>query len=171
HAWWNAYHGAVPEPYLDLISAESDASRITYFHPIFVPGLLQTRDYAAAITPTTTLKTTSADGLAALVDVRMRRQREVLHAPDPVRLTAVVDESVLKRRVGTDSIMREQLDHLVRLAGEGTNTFAVVPLNAGPHPGLLGQFMIIEYDDDRVDDVLCFEGPAGNVVVRNPPML
>jgi hypothetical protein len=168
--WWTPVQHAIPEPYLELIKAESDASRITHFHPIFVPGLLQTQAYATTLTSTTTLKLLSPDDIRTLVEVRMRRQEELLHRSDPVRLTAILDETVLRRPVGSDATMRDQLDHLLQLAGDGLVTLVVVPASAGPHPGHLGAFMLIEYDDWRAG-VLCFEGQSGNVVIRDQPDL
>jgi transcriptional regulator with XRE-family HTH domain len=169
--WWESSRPSIPEPYLELISAEADASRITHFHPTFVPGLLQTRSYATSITAITTLKPASSDEIEARIDARMRRQREVLHRTDPVHLIAILDETVLSRRVGPNIVMREQLDHLIRLAESGTVTLVVVPVDAGPHPGLCGPFMVLEYDDSRLDDVLCFESCLGNVVIRDRPAL
>jgi hypothetical protein len=160
----------IPESYQELVQAESDASRITHFHPIFVPGLLQTRTYATDITPATTLKPLSPGEVKARVEVRMRRQQELLHRPDPVRLTAILDETALRRLVGSTATMREQLDHLLQLPAGGAATLVVIPTTAGPHPGHLGAFMLIEYDG-RGDDVLCFEGQSGNVVIRNQPDL
>jgi hypothetical protein len=168
--WWTPVQHSIPEPYLELIKAESDASRITHFHPIFIPGLLQTQAYATKLTSTTTLKAVSPDDVRILVEVRMRRQEELLHRPDPVHLTAIVDESALRRPVGSDATMREQLDHLLQLPEDGPVTLVVVPTTAGPHAGHLGAFMLIEYGDWRAD-VLCFEGQSGNVVIRDQPDL
>jgi Domain of unknown function (DUF5753)/Helix-turn-helix domain len=161
--WWHAYQKSLPPEYVELISAESDAARITHFHSTFVPGLLQTRPYATAITPPTTLTTPSESDADMRVDARMRRQCAVLYGPQPAELTAIVDETVLCRRVGSNAIMCEQLDRLV----ESVAQLVVVPVDAGPHPGLLGPFMLVEYDDPRVGDVLCFEWARGNVVVRD----
>lgn len=171
HTRWGPSQHSIPQPYLELIQAESDAARITHFHPIFVPGLLQTRAYAAAITPATTLKRPSPEDVEALVDVRMQRQRVLLHRPNPVSLTAILDETALRRPVGSDATMREQLDRLLQLPEEGPVELVVVPTAAGPHPGHLGAFMLIEYDDWRGDGVLCFEGQSGNVVIRDRPDL
>jgi hypothetical protein len=171
YAWWTPVQRSIPQPYLELIEAESEAARITHFHPIFIPGLLQTRAYATAITSSTTLKKGSPDDVRALVEVRLRRQQELLYRPDPVSLTAIVDETALLRQVGTDSTMREQLDHLLRMPDGGPVALVVVPVDAGPHPGHLGAFMLIEYDDWRVDDILCFESQIGNAVIRDRPDL
>jgi Domain of unknown function (DUF5753) len=169
-AWWRQYQRSIPQPYQELIQAESGAARITHFHPIFVPGLLQTRAYATELTSTTTLKPVPRKDVEALVDVRMRRQRELLHRPDPARLTAILDETALHRLVGSKATMREQLDQLLQLPADSAAILVVVPTSAGPHPGHLGAFMLIEYDGRR-DDVLCFEGQSGNAVIRNQPDL
>ncbi len=168
--WWAPVQHTIPEQYLELVKAESDASRITHFHPIFIPGLLQTQAYATTLTSTTTLKEVPPDVARTLVEVRMRRQEELLHRSDPVRLTAILDETALRRPVGSDATMRDQLDHLLRLIEDELVTLVVVPMTAGPHAGHLGAFMLIEYDDWR-PDVLCFEGQSGNVVIRDQPDL
>jgi hypothetical protein len=168
--WWTSVQRSIPGPYLELIQAESDASRITHFHPIFIPGLLQTRAYATNLTSTTTLKPISPDDIRTLVEVRLRRQ-ELLYRPESARLTAILDETALRRPVGSDAIMRDQLDHLLRLSADGPVMLVVVPTSAGPHPGHLGAFMLLEYDGWQGGDVLCFEGQSGNVVIRNQPDL
>jgi Domain of unknown function (DUF5753) len=169
-AWWRQYERSIAEPYLELIRAEANAARITHFHPIFVPGLLQTQTYATELTSTTTLKPASPDDIETLVEVRMRRQQELLHRPNPVRLIAILDEMALHRLVGSNATMRGQLDHLLQLPADGPATLVVVPTATGPHPGHLGAFTLVEYDG-RADDVLCFEGQSGNVIVRDRPDL
>jgi hypothetical protein len=169
-AWWRPYQRSIPGPYLDLVRAEIGAARITHFHPIIVPGLLQTREYAAELTSMTTLKPISPEDIDSLVEIRMRRQRELLHRPNPVRLTAILDETALCRPVGSSTTMQKQLDYLAQLAANGTTTLVVVPIAAGPHPGHLGAFMLIEYDG-LAEDVLCFEAQSGNVLIRGQPDL
>lgn len=161
--WWNDYHGRISPGYLELIEAESHASRIVHFHPIFVPGLLQTREYARAITPATTLGGMPADEVDTYVQVRMRRQQEVVDGD--ARLVLLLDETSLYRRVGGVHTMLGQLDHLERMPDRRNLTLVVIPRAGPPHPGLLGAFMLCQYDDRR-DDVLCFDGPTGNVVIR-----
>ena len=76
--WWNSYDGKLPNGYLELIAAEAEASNLCYFNPIVVPGLLQTQQYATAITAATMLTPVTSDEIAMYVDVRARRQRVVL---------------------------------------------------------------------------------------------
>ena len=167
--WWdNNKH--LPEAYIELISAEADAARITHFHPIFIPGLLQTSAYATAITVATTLKEAPAGMTEALVDARMRRQHDILTAQS-VEICALVDENALYRRVGSEATMRQQLDHLAALINHDQITLAIIPRSVESHPGLLGAFMVLEYDDQDNEPVVCFDGQMGNVVVRSQPEL
>jgi transcriptional regulator with XRE-family HTH domain len=168
--WWvtNKY---LPDPYIELISAEADATRITHFHPTFVPGLLQTRAYATAITVETTLKEMPAGMAEELVEARMHRQVELFDEARSVELLALIDETALARRVGSAATMCEQLDHLVAFVDHDRVRLAIIPRGVDSHPGLLGAFMVLEYHDSRVGNVLCFDGPLGNVVIRSRPDL
>jgi transcriptional regulator with XRE-family HTH domain len=168
--WWDS-NKYLPESYIELIGAEADADRITHFHPIFVPGLLQTRAYATAITVETTLKETPAGMTEALVDARMRRQRDILGEERPVEICALLDENALYRRVGSEAVMRHQLEHLTSLIGHDQLDLAIIPRSVESHPGLLGAFMVLEYDDPEDEPIVCFDGQMGNVVIRSQPDL
>jgi hypothetical protein len=170
HGWWKAHLETVPGGYLDLIVAEEDASRIIHFHPIFVPGLLQTEEYARAITATTLLKPMGAGDAAELVNVRMLRQRFAIHGERYKEMVFILDEASLRRPVGSPDTMRDQLTHLLGLLGNARVTLVVVPFEEQPHPGLLGAFTLLEYTTG-VDAVLCFEWQLGNTVIRDRPDL
>ena len=170
NGWWKTYLEVIPDGYLDLLAAEEDASRIIHFHPMFVPGLLQTERYAAAITPATTLKTMTPDDAETLVRVRLLRQRAALHGSRPKDLVFLLDEMSLRRPVGSPETMREQLDHLLEMSEHPTVTLIVLPFRAQPHPGLLGAFMLMQFGEG-LDDALSFEWQLGNTVVRNQPNL
>ena len=168
--WWKGYLETVPDGYLELLTAEEDATRIVHLHPTFVPGLLQTERYAAAITPATTLKTLTAGDITTLVEVRMLRQRVALDPIRGKRLVFLMDESCLRRPVGSAAVMREQLAHLLQMADHPSVTLVVVPFRDRPHPGLLGAFTILQFGEG-LEDVLCFEWQMGNKVVRDQPEL
>jgi transcriptional regulator with XRE-family HTH domain len=168
--WWDS-NKYLPETYIELIGAEADAARITHFHPIFIPGLLQTQAYATAITVATTLKEAPAGMTEALVDARMRRQRDILGDTHAVEICALLDENALYRRVGSGTVMRQQLEHLTSLVGHDQVSLAIIPRSVESHPGLLGAFMVLEYDDQEDEPVVCFDGQMGNVVIRSQPDL
>jgi hypothetical protein len=168
--WWHEYRDQLPTGYLELIAAEANARRIIHSHPIVVPGLLQTRDYATAVTSVTVLNPVSPDQAALLVDVRLRRQHEILTRSASVTATFFLDQTALRRRVGSPSTMRAQLTHLLAMLDHPAVTVLVVPFATDPHPGLLGPFMLMRAVDGT-GDVLCFEGQTGNILVRDRPDL
>jgi hypothetical protein len=167
--WWSSYEKYIPHPYREYIGAEADARQIRHYSPAAVPGLLQTETYAKTINEATVLGDMSADVAQARSDIRMLRQKHVLNRDDPPTFIAMVDEAVLRRTVGGISTMREQLDHLVKMASRETIIMIVIPLGAGAHPGLAGAFAMFEYHDPLDDDVVCLESTAGNIVVRDQP--
>jgi hypothetical protein len=101
----------------------------------------------------------------------MHRQRDILHAKRGVEICALIDENALYRRVGTTAAMFQQLEHLTAFIDHDHVRLAVIPRTVDPHPGLLGAFMVLEYDDPEDEPVVCFDGQQGNVIVRSEPGL
>jgi transcriptional regulator with XRE-family HTH domain len=167
--WWARYHRQLPTSLQEFIGAESDATRIWYYNPTIVPGLLQTPAYIKEIIEQTALDALAPEVAKARNEVRLLRQKHVLERAEPPAVTAIIDEAVLRRPVGGPATMREQLDHLIRLAERKTITLVVVPFSAGPYPGLLGAFTLLEYGDPPDDNVLCLETATGSLVLRDEP--
>jgi hypothetical protein len=165
--WWKAFTETLRDGYLDLLAAEEDASRIAHFHPTFVPGLLQTEDYARAITKVTTLGGVSTKELEILVRVKVLRQRSAFQSDSPKELIFLVDESALYRPIGGPQTMHNQLRHLLALVNRPLVTLIILPF-LKPHPGHKGAFMLL---NGSVGDTLSFEWPMGNTVVRDQPEL
>ncbi|GHI88128.1 helix-turn-helix domain-containing protein [Streptomyces xanthophaeus] len=153
--WWNAY-GDIP--YGAYIGLEAEAAAIRFYEPLVVPGLLQTPAYARAVIAGT-IPHATAEQAATRLQVRLRRQARV-RAPgeNPLRLWAVVDESVLRRVVGGPETMREQLDHLIHLGTQPHITLQVLPHGVGAHPGVSGQFSLLEFADAADATVVYLEG-------------
>ncbi|WP_308120118.1 helix-turn-helix domain-containing protein [Streptomyces bambusae] len=141
--WWVAC-GDVP--YGVYIGLETEAASVHTFEPLLVPGLLQTQEYAAAVIAET-IPCPPVEQAAARLDVRLRRQHRAHHPARPLRLWTVLDESVLRRIVGSREIMRQQLEHLNSLGAQPHITVQVLPHSAGAHPGLTGQFSILTFPD------------------------
>jgi hypothetical protein len=167
--WWEAYRHKLAGGYLELIAAEANASKIRYLNPIVVPGLLQTRDYATGVTSATMLHPTTSEEAELYVDIRMRRQADVFERSRVATLVFLIEEIAIRRRVGSGSVMREQIDHLIDVLDHPAVTLVVLPSDLPPHPGLAGSFTLIQHADPRIDDLLFFEGPMGNVIVRDRP--
>ncbi|MGH4035001.1 helix-turn-helix domain-containing protein [Actinomycetota bacterium Odt1-20B] len=155
HHWWHAYRGLLPPAYRDFISLESQASWVRTLETSVVPGLLQTEDYARAVTRA------ALDGLPdaqvdALVEVRMARQ-DVLSAPVPLRLSVVLDEAVLRRMVGGERVRNGQLRRLLEAAEMPHVRIQVLPFAAGEHGGLIGPFVIFSFPNIADLDVVVLD--------------
>ncbi|MFD3775794.1 helix-turn-helix domain-containing protein [Streptomyces sp. NPDC058612] len=141
--WWVAY-GEVP--YAVYIGLETAAASVRSYEPLVIPGLLQTPAYAAAVIVETIPQATPEE-IAVRREVRLRRQSRAHHPARAFRLWVVLDESALRRMVGSPQIMREQLEYLNRLGAQPHVTVQVLPHSAGAHPGVSGQFSILDFED------------------------
>ncbi|MET7377432.1 helix-turn-helix transcriptional regulator [Streptomyces sp. NPDC005526] len=143
HHWWHAYRGVLPSTYRDFISLESQASGMRTLETSVVPGLLQTPEYARAVTRAA-VEGLDEERLDALVEVRLARQ-DVLRARPPLELAAVLDEAVLRREVGGPEVMARQLNRLVEAARLPQVRLQVLPFGAGAHIGITGPFVIFSF--------------------------
>lgn len=141
--WWNAYDDI---PYGAYIGLEAEAAAIRSYESLVVPGLLQTRAYARAVIAGT-IPHATAEQAATRLQVRMRRQDRLRAPGNPLRLWVVLDESALWRVVGSPEIMSEQLDRLTHLSAQPHITLQILPHEVGAHPGVSGQFSLLEFAD------------------------
>ncbi|WP_329245179.1 helix-turn-helix domain-containing protein [Streptomyces sp. NBC_01478] len=158
HHWWHAYRGVLPPAYRDFISLESQASTIRTLETSVVPGLLQTPEYARAVTRAAVggLDNDGPDRLDALVQVRLARQ-DVLRADPPLALSVVLDEAVVRREVGGPGVMARQLDRLVEAAHLPQVRLQVLPFAAGAHIGITGPFVIFSFPSTSDLDVVVLD--------------
>ncbi|MFJ8649283.1 helix-turn-helix domain-containing protein [Streptomyces sp. NPDC093546] len=153
--WWHAYRGVLPPQYQDFISLESQACGARTLETSVVPGLLQTPDYARAVTRAA-LDGLPATAVDSLVEVRIARQ-EVLFGDPPLRLEAVLDEAVLRRQVGGPGVMRAQLRRLRELADLPHVRLQVLPFAVGGYVGLSGPFVIFSFANMSDLDVVVLD--------------
>ncbi|MEV3857293.1 helix-turn-helix transcriptional regulator [Streptomyces sp. NPDC050095] len=153
--WWHAYRGLLPPSYRDFISLESQASRIRTLETSVVPGLLQTPEYARAVTRAV-LPGAPERHIEALVEVRLARQ-DVLRAQAPLELSAVLDEGVLRREVGGPGVLRRQVAHLAGMARMPHVRIQVLPFVAGGHIGLTGPFVVFSFPNTSDLDVVVLD--------------
>lgn len=153
--WWHQYGEILPGWFEFYIGLEAAASRIRTYEMQFVPGLLQTPEYARAVIrgghPAA-----SADEIARRVSLRMKRQ-QVLSRPGGPKLWAVVDETALRRRLGGPGVMEAQLDRLLELAREPNIALHVVTLQSGYHAAAAGSFSILRFAAPELPDVVYLE--------------
>ncbi|MFE1438128.1 helix-turn-helix domain-containing protein [Streptomyces sp. NPDC058739] len=160
--WWHAF-GDVP--YSVYIGLETDAASLRVYDPQVVPGLLQTRGYAEALIAGALPEAAQAD-IDKRVQVRMRRQERISAADNPLRLWAVVDEAALRREVGNRQVMIEQLEHLLEMAQLPHVTVQVIPFSMGAHPGVSGQYAILEFPDAADSTVVYIEGVTSDLYLE-----
>ncbi|MEU3353927.1 helix-turn-helix transcriptional regulator [Streptomyces sp. NPDC037389] len=141
--WWYAYRDLLPSAYLDFINLESEASHARTLETTVVPGLLQTPDYARAVTRAA-LGDPPARQVEELVRVRLARQA-VLGGRRPLELCAVLDEAVLRHEVGSPEVMTGQLRHLLERGSLPHVRLHVLPFTSGNHIGITGPFVIFSF--------------------------
>ncbi|MEU6303763.1 helix-turn-helix domain-containing protein [Streptomyces chartreusis] len=158
HHWWHAYRGVLPPTYRDFISLESQARAMRTLETSVVPGLLQTPEYARAVTRAAVggLDGDTDDRLDALVAVRLARQ-DVLRADPPLKLSAVLDEAVLRREIGGPEVMARQLSRLMEAARLPQVRLQVLPFRAGEHVGITGPFVIFSFSSTSDLDVVVLD--------------
>ena len=154
--WWSAYSDITPNWLQRYLGLEATATLIRTYEVQFVPGLLQTEEYARAVVP---LRFGSArtDEIARRVQMRLERQ-QVLTRPDPPKLWAVVDEAALRRTVGGTRVMRDQLEALIGIVTKVPSVrLQVLPLAAGGHAAAGGSFTILRFPQQDLPDVVYLE--------------
>jgi transcriptional regulator with XRE-family HTH domain len=164
--WLHAYQSLLPEHYTTLIGFEGEAQTIWNYESLFVPGLLQTEDYARAVIGAG-LPNGSREEVERRVDARMKRQ-EVLQGDHPVNLWAIVDEAALRREVGGPDVMRVQLRHLAEVPEAYPHvTLQVIPFKAGAHAGMPGSFVLLRFPEAEVPDVVYIDSMAGDLFLED----
>jgi transcriptional regulator with XRE-family HTH domain len=166
-SWWSAYRDVAPSSLLQLIEYESAASVVRQFETTFIPGILQTEDYARAVIQDYYDERPGSDKLRALVELRIRRE-DLFDADNRPSFQFMLDEAVIRRLVGGSSVMRNQLRRLIEVADKPNVTVEVIPFSAGLHPGMNGPFEIIEFADPSDSDIVFLESPRGDIVSDDP---
>jgi transcriptional regulator with XRE-family HTH domain len=142
--WLRPYHAELPEEYAAYISFEAEARAVRNYESLFIPGLLQTEDYARAVISGTLPLATSTE-VEQRVQARMERQARLSGTP-PLGFWAILDEAAIRRMVGGSAVMREQLSHLLEAATQPNITLQVITFDMGAHPGMPGSFVHMEFD-------------------------
>lgn len=161
--WWLAYSDMYKGGSYFVL--EDDASAITFVaHNI--PGLLQTPEYAHALIAETLLDGSDQE-IRRRAETRVARH-QILGRANAPRITVILDEAILWRAVGGTEVAHAQLDHLIGVAAHPEITVHVIPFNAGGHPGLDGEFTILDFPDKEDPPVAYQEGLFGDIFVEAP---
>lgn len=148
--WWVGMSDLEPEWLSLFLGLESAATQVESYDAAVVSGLFQTEEYAAAIFRGGSPQISDED-LRTRVELRMSRQR-LLDREEPAQVWRVIDESALRRLVGSRKIMEEQLEYLLRVAQRPNVDLQVLPSDAGAHIGMDGTFTILSFPSEFVAD-------------------
>ncbi|WP_271222459.1 helix-turn-helix domain-containing protein [Streptosporangium carneum] len=165
--WWQAYGDVVPGWFDAYLGLEQAACVIRSYEVQFVPGLLQTEEYARAVIQLGRRDVTGPE-VERRVALRMRRQELLHRRSNPPKLWTVIDETALRRLIGGPATMRAQIEHLIRVSELPQVTVQIMPLCAGAHPGAAGPITILRFPEGELPDVVYLEQLAGALYLDKP---
>jgi len=153
--WWHKYGDVLPDWFQVYVGLEEAASIIRLYEVQFVPGLLQTSDYARAVVQLGQ-PGAAPDEVERRISLRLGRQ-ELLTKPGGPRLWAIVDEAALRRPIGGREVMRAQLVQLLEATEQPQVTLQVMPFRSGGHAAEAGAFTIMRFPEPDLPDVVYLE--------------
>lgn len=160
--WWTAYVDVFSGSYVGL---EDESSEIRNWDAQLIHGLLQTEAYSRAVISAGRMLPSEAD-----VDRRItaRKQRQaLLDRSDAPALHVILDEAVIRRPIGGEVVMRDQLSALLEATERPNVTLQVVPYAKGAHAGLDGCFTILSFPDPADPDIAYVDGTMGDVYIES----
>jgi transcriptional regulator with XRE-family HTH domain len=167
--WWQRFHDILPDWFSMYVSLEGAAALLRAYEPHFVPGLLQTEDYARSVMRAGAVGQASPEDIDRHVALRMERQ-SLLTRPDAPKFWVIMDETVLRRPVGNSpDIMREQVDRLLDTTAMPNVTLQIAEFSSGHHPGTYGPFVIFRFAVPELPDMVYSEYLTGAVYLDARP--
>ncbi|MEU4656147.1 helix-turn-helix transcriptional regulator [Streptomyces sp. NPDC023723] len=157
-SWWSHYHDVVTPQFAQYLGYEGAAHTVDTYHPIVVPGHLQTRAYAEALLAERGL---TAERTGRVVDLRMERQERMFDGSGRPAATFVLDEAAVRRQIGGRAVFEAQLRQILDFGARDGLTIRVLPFEAGAHYSTLGSFVLLRFPDD--DDLVYVEHAAGSM--------
>jgi transcriptional regulator with XRE-family HTH domain len=166
-SFYDPYADLLKQGFKDYLAYEASASVIRQYDPVLIPGLLQTEEYGRAL-----LEHTFGLGAKEVDKVwAVRQHRQELHdREDPPEMLFVVDESALRRDVGRGHVMHRQLERLKEFAAEPHISLQVLTFTCGAHPGMAGNFVLLEFTDPTLDDLVHLES-IDEITIRDDTQL
>jgi transcriptional regulator with XRE-family HTH domain len=149
--WWHQFSDVLPAWFQAYIGMEESAQSIRIYEPLFVPGLLQTPQYAAAVLALGDLPVSEAER-----HVLLRKERQRRFVDGQLKLWAIVDESALRRPVGGWQVLRDQLRYLISLSTRRNLTLQITALGEGGHAAP-SAFTILRFNEPDMPDVVYVE--------------
>ncbi|HUN33234.1 MAG TPA: helix-turn-helix transcriptional regulator [Trebonia sp.] len=157
--WWQKYREVVPDWFQVYVGLEEAAALIRVYEVQFVPGLLQTEEYARAVVVQGSPNLVPEE-VESRVAVRMGRQK-LFARENPPRLWAIVDEAALRRPMGGREVLAGQIKRLIDVVGEPNITLQVMPFKYGGHAAEGGAFTIMRFPEADLPDMVYMEYLTG----------
>jgi transcriptional regulator with XRE-family HTH domain len=164
---WAEYRDLHSHAWLSYLSYESSAVFIRNYEVLYVPGLLQTEEYAMATYRNDGIELTRSQ---RLWEARLRRQ-ELHDSATPPQMSFTLDEMVVRRATGGAGVMHKQLLRLRELSDLAHVTLQVIPFAVGAYPWMARPFVLLEFSDPKDDDLLYLEDERGGTTTRDDPEL
>jgi transcriptional regulator with XRE-family HTH domain len=167
--WWQDFR-TLSEDTTTFIGLESAAHSVRSVDALRLSGLLQNRDYTAALlegmrfAPNRTTR-----WVEETIEARVKRQERV--ESGELAIHQILDESALRRLVGGYDVMVRQVERLLTEVARPNVTLQVIPFELGPHPGLDGAFTYLSFPSGRIDDIVYIEQLVGNQMLDKPPVV
>jgi transcriptional regulator with XRE-family HTH domain len=149
--WWHRYNDILPDWFQAYVGMEEAATSIRVYEPAFIPGLLQTQQYTAAVLAVCDIPLNEAER-----HVILRKERQRRFTEGRLRLWAIVEETTLRRPMGSQEILRDQLRYLLSLCSKRNLTLQVIPSGVGGHAVPSG-FTILRFAEPDLPDVAYLE--------------
>jgi len=164
--WWQRYQDVVPDWFQVYVGLEEAAQLIRVYEMQFVPGLLQTEEYARAVVAQGApgLEPEEVDRRVAL---RMGRQK-LFNKDNAPRLWAIVDEAALRRPMGGRDVLAAQIERLMDAVGEPNITLQIMPFRYGGHAAEGGAFTIMRFPEADLPDIVYMEYLTGALYLDKP---
>ncbi|MDX2603715.1 helix-turn-helix transcriptional regulator [Streptomyces caniscabiei] len=159
--WWQRFHDVLPDWFSMYVSLEGAAHLIRQYEPHFVPGMLQTEEYARAVMEAGTVGQTGPETIERHVSLRMARQK-LLTQEKPPHLWVIMDETALMRPVSIRAqVMRDQIDRLLDVTEKDHVILQVCEFASGPHPGTYAPFSLFRFAEPELPDMVYTEYLTG----------
>jgi hypothetical protein len=154
--WWHRFGDVLPSWFHSYLGLEAAAQLIRTYELQFIPGLLQTPEYVRAVVQLGR-GLIPGEEVERRVSLRVNRQEALTRPTNPVRLWAVVDESVLRRPIGGTKAMRIQIEHLIESTHMPNVTLQVMPFKSGGHAATGGAYSILRFPEQDLPDIVYIE--------------
>ena len=149
--WWHRYNDILPDWFQTYVGMEEAATSIRVYEPQFIPGLLQTHEYAAAVLAVGDLPVSEMER-----HVILRKERQRRFSEGRLKLWAIIEETALRRPIGSVKILRDQLRYLLSLSSRPNLTLQITPLGMGGHATPSG-FSILRFGEPDLPDIAYLE--------------